>query len=209
MTPADGPPRIVVRGGRVHENAGRPRVRDLHVSGPVLTALDASGPPREPDVVIEAAGASVVPLLTDSVPGGPPEGLGPGDPATFAVVRGSVGTRRVRSLLVAPRDLVAAVVEGRLCVRDGVPLLDAGPRGSSTVAAERWCGAWRDRGSDLVQHLLPDGRYTETRGGRVDAYTGRYWLVGDHVLYLDDSGFWADGRLIGDVLHHAGFVMDR
>ena len=60
-----------------------------------------------------------------------------------------------------------------------------------------------------MQELRPDGRYSETRNGRADAYTGRYWVRGAEIAYLDDTGFWAFGELVGDELRHADFVMRR
>ncbi|MGI5440451.1 Atu4866 domain-containing protein [Streptomyces shenzhenensis] len=53
------------------------------------------------------------------------------------------------------------------------------------------------------------GRYSETRSGRTDAYTGRYWTRGDRIVYLDDSGFWAFGVRYRETLFHADFVMHR
>ncbi|UMG93962.1 Atu4866 domain-containing protein [Nocardioides sp. TF02-7] len=131
-----------------------------------------------------------------------------GGPETFAVVRGlraSYGDPI--GLVVRPPDLAAVVLRGEVVARDGRARRDPGPGDEAGTA--RAVGAWHDDGHALVQHLLPDGRYTETRSGRADAYTGRYWVAGDQVVYLDDSGFWAFGRWEGDLLHHASFVMDR
>ena len=61
----------------------------------------------------------------------------------------------------------------------------------------------------MTQHLRPDGRYSETRNGREDAWTGRYWTSGPHIVYLDDTGFWAYGQRRDEVLHHAHFVLAR
>nr|WP_269148505.1 Atu4866 domain-containing protein [Micromonospora echinospora] len=52
-------------------------------------------------------------------------------------------------------------------------------------------------------------RYDEARGQRDSAYTGRYEVTGDHIDYWDDSGFTADGRFEGDVLHHGGYLFYR
>lgn len=59
----------------------------------------------------------------------------------------------------------------------------------------------------MTQHLTSDGRHSETRGGRRNAYAGQFWLTGDRITYLDDSGFWAFGQFHRGVLHHAGFVL--
>ncbi|MFC3456050.1 Atu4866 domain-containing protein [Amycolatopsis speibonae] len=74
---------------------------------------------------------------------------------------------------------------------------------------DAWVGAWIDQSQPVEQHLLPNGRCTETRSGRVDAWVGAYWTRGDRIAYLDDTGFWAFGVLAGNVLHHGGFVMTR
>ncbi|WP_231931701.1 Atu4866 domain-containing protein [Micromonospora echinospora] len=34
-------------------------------------------------------------------------------------------------------------------------------------------------------------------------------MTGDHIDYWDDSGFTADGRFEGDVLHHGGYLFYR
>ncbi|MNM76404.1 hypothetical protein D3C81_882280 [compost metagenome] len=61
-----------------------------------------------------------------------------------------------------------------------------------------------------VRHqLLADGRYDEARGSRESAYRGSYIIDGDHIEYLDDTGFSADGDFVDDVLHHAGMVLIR
>lgn len=65
-------------------------------------------------------------------------------------------------------------------------------------------------GDNHVRHeLLADGRYVEARGTREGAYRGRYWLDGDHIEYLDDTGFTADGDFIDGVLHHGGMILRR
>ncbi|MGY1841448.1 MULTISPECIES: Atu4866 domain-containing protein [unclassified Modestobacter] len=70
-------------------------------------------------------------------------------------------------------------------------------------------GAWVDETGFLVQELLPDGRYDETRDGRPHAYQGRYWVEGNRIEYLDDLGFRASGELRDGVLHHGGYRMTR
>lgn len=68
-------------------------------------------------------------------------------------------------------------------------------------------GTWIDRTGYLHQALDPQGRYDETRAGRRHAWTGQYWVQGDRIVYLDDTGFWAFGEFDGEELHHAGYVM--
>ncbi|WP_246199791.1 Atu4866 domain-containing protein [Arthrobacter zhaoguopingii] len=72
-----------------------------------------------------------------------------------------------------------------------------------------YVGMWVTADNQIRQELLPDGRYDEARGERESAYTGRYWVQGTHIEYLDDTGFSADGDFQGDVLHHGGYVFYR
>jgi hypothetical protein len=37
----------------------------------------------------------------------------------------------------------------------------------------------------------------------------RYWMDGNHIDYLDDSGFTADGDFVDGMLHHAGMIFRR
>ena len=61
-----------------------------------------------------------------------------------------------------------------------------------------------------VRHeLLSNGRYDEARGTRQSAYRGRYEVTGDHIDYVDDTGFTADGEFRDGVLYHAGMVLHR
>ncbi|CAM3905147.1 SDR family NAD(P)-dependent oxidoreductase [Kibdelosporangium persicum] len=66
-----------------------------------------------------------------------------------------------------------------------------------------------DQNDFLRQNLLPDGRYDEARGDRPSAYTGRYWVNGTRIDYLDDLGFWAYGEFRDGELHHAGYRLTR
>lgn len=72
-----------------------------------------------------------------------------------------------------------------------------------------YLGLWVTADGHVRQRLLPDGRYDEARGERESAYTGRYWIEGDHIRYKDDTGFSADGDFRDGVLYHAGMVMYR
>lgn len=112
-----------------------------------------------------------------------------------------------RTLLVPPRDLIAVLVDGTLVAWHGKPTRPAGSAG--TAPGDPRLGTWTDPGQRLEQHLTADGRYSETRDGRRDAYTGRFWLDGDRITYLDDQDFWAFGEFVDGVLHHARFVMRR
>jgi hypothetical protein len=72
-----------------------------------------------------------------------------------------------------------------------------------------YVGMWVTEDGHIRQELLADGRYDEARGSRTSAYTGRYWIEGDHIEYADDTGFTADGEFRDGVLHHAGYVFRR
>jgi hypothetical protein len=202
---------FVITGAHVSERPDTAVSRDLAVADGVFV-------PTPPDgaEAIAAPGAYAVPLMVDSALARRPRSqsgvydLVPGNPATFALVRRPVSESRIRTMLVvAPRELMAVYVSGHLEARDGEPTRPAGQDLADAAARAAWVGTWEDPGHDLLQHLGPDGRYSETRGGRANAYTGRYWVRDGRITYLDDAGFWAFGELLDDVLHHAGFVMTR
>lgn len=185
---------------------------DLHVVGERLTA-EAPAPGT---AVVDARGASAVPLMVDTIVDqlSPAQRyayeLMPGNLATVAVVRRRVSASQVRSMLVvSPADLLGVWVAGHLEAWHGEPTRPAGQDLTDAEVSATWTGNWRDPRRNLVQHLGRDGRYSETRNGRRNAYTGRYWVHANRITYLDDSGFWAFGELLDGVLHHAGFVMAR
>jgi len=72
-----------------------------------------------------------------------------------------------------------------------------------------YAGLWVTADGHIRHELLPDGRYDEQRGSRKSAYRGRYAISGDHIDYVDDTGFTADGDFVDDVLHHAGMILYR
>jgi hypothetical protein len=203
---------FVVAGANVMETPRTVVRRDLYVSDGVLVA-------ERPDrgaTVIAAEGAYAVPLLVDSAVAQRPESqrgtydLVPGSLATFALVRRPVSESQVRRMLVVdPADLAAVYVAGHLEAREGAPTRPAGEDLADPAVRETWVGTWEDPSRELEQHLNADGRYAETRSGRANAYTGRYWVRDGRITYLDDSGFWAFGELLDGTLHHAGFVMTR
>jgi hypothetical protein len=80
---------------------------------------------------------------------------------------------------------------------------------AESAAPHPYLGMWVTADNHIRQELLPDGRYDEARGTRQSAYTGRYEVTGEHIDYWDDSGFTADGRFDGDVLHHGGYLFYR
>lgn len=74
---------------------------------------------------------------------------------------------------------------------------------------DKYVGLWVTADGVIRHQLLPGGRYDEARGRRESAYLGRYWLEGDHIEYVDDTGFTADGDFRDGVLYHAGMVLYR
>jgi hypothetical protein len=77
------------------------------------------------------------------------------------------------------------------------------------TASHPYAGMWVTADGHIRHELLPDGRYDEARGTRRSAYRGRYWIEGDHIEYVDDTGFTADGDFRDGVLYHAGMVLYR
>jgi hypothetical protein len=199
---------IVIRDALVHVTPSQTVRGDVVATDGVITHV---GPARQPDPagarLLDGAGASVVPILIDSAirARGRSAGheLAPGNPAVLAVIRGIVPASRIgEMLIVSPRDMLAVILEDHVVAWDGNP---AAP----DDAGSAWVGAWTDSARGMTQFLTADGRYSETRGGREDAYTGRYWARREWIAYLDDTGFWAFGQHTDDILHHGGFVLRR
>lgn len=76
-------------------------------------------------------------------------------------------------------------------------------------APHPYVGMWVTEDGHVRHNLLPDGRYDEARGKRESAYQGRYRLTGNHIDYVDDTGFTADGNFVDGVLYHGGMVLRR
>ncbi|MGF9698274.1 Atu4866 domain-containing protein [Paenibacillus sp. MABNR03] len=72
-----------------------------------------------------------------------------------------------------------------------------------------YVGMWVTKDGYIRHELLPNGRYDEARGQRQSAYQGSYVVAGDHIEYVDDTGFTADGDFINGILYHAGMVLYR
>ncbi len=72
-----------------------------------------------------------------------------------------------------------------------------------------YVGMWHTSDTYVRHQLLPNGRYVEARGTRESAYTGSYVVTGDHIDYVDDTGFTADGDFIDGILHHGGMILHR
>ena len=80
---------------------------------------------------------------------------------------------------------------------------------SKVADQNKYVGMWVTRDGQIRHELLPGGRYNEGRGNRKSAYRGSYTLTGDHIDYVDDTGFTADGEFRDGVLHHAGMILYR
>lgn len=86
----------------------------------------------------------------------------------------------------------------------------AQPAQARQDAAHPYVGMWVTEDGHIRHELLPNGRYDEQRGNRKSAYRGRYRITGNHIDYVDDTGFSADGEFVSqDVLHHGGMVFRR
>ncbi|MDX2701246.1 Atu4866 domain-containing protein [Streptomyces sp. PA03-6a] len=72
-----------------------------------------------------------------------------------------------------------------------------------------YVGMWVTADGFIRQELLANGRYDEARGNRKSAYTGRYTVVGNHIDYVDDTGFTATGDVRDGVLHHEHLLLFR
>lgn len=70
-----------------------------------------------------------------------------------------------------------------------------------------YVGMWVTADGYIRHELLPNGRYDEARGDRKSAYQGSYTIEGNHIEYVDDTGFTADGDFVDGVLYHAGMVL--
>jgi len=64
-----------------------------------------------------------------------------------------------------------------------------------------------DADGRIRQKLRADGRYVEARDGRHSTYTGSYTVDGNHLEYVDDTGFTATGDVRDGVLFHEHLVL--
>jgi len=78
-----------------------------------------------------------------------------------------------------------------------------------TTDNHSYVGIWVTADGYIRHELLPGGRYDEARGKRKSAYQGRYVMTGNHIDYIDDTGFAADGDFVDGILYHAGMVLRR
>ena len=79
----------------------------------------------------------------------------------------------------------------------------------SAMQTHPYVGMWVTADGHVRHELLANGRYDEARGRKKSAYQGSYTLSGNHIDYLDDTGFTADGEFLDEVLYHGGMVLYR
>ncbi len=77
------------------------------------------------------------------------------------------------------------------------------------MADHDFVGMWVTKDGHIRQELLPNGRYDEARGTTKSAYQGSYTVTGNHIDYVDDTGFTATGDVIDGVLYHEKLVLYR
>ncbi|WP_225587053.1 Atu4866 domain-containing protein [Algoriphagus sp. Y33] len=72
---------------------------------------------------------------------------------------------------------------------------------------KKYIGMWVTKDNHIRQELLPNNRYDEARGNRKSAYQGKYKVSGNHIDYVDDTGFSAVGKFVDEkTLHHGGYI---
>jgi len=101
---------------------------------------------------------------------------------------------------------ILAAAAGAPVAQTPIKVLD---EGNKTMTALSYVGMWVTADGNIRHELLPNGRYVEARGTREKAYQGRYTITGNHIDYVDDTGFAADGDFVDDVLYHGGMVLYR
>ncbi|CAA9267230.1 MAG: hypothetical protein AVDCRST_MAG57-2911 [uncultured Blastococcus sp.] len=198
---------------------------DVLIGGPtvvgvgpgLLTAADDDGM-----YVVPCAGLTIVPAVVDHLA---VQGLrsardqrvgtlAPGMPATFAVLPTELAAdlnAAVETMSKHPEQVLAFVADGVARSWNGRSLHAAAPAGDELrdPSDSPYLGMWIDETGFLHQELTADGRYDETRGGRPNAFQGKFWIDGERIDYLDDLGFWAFGDFREGVLFHAGYVLRR
>ena len=70
-----------------------------------------------------------------------------------------------------------------------------------------YIGMWVTQDGYIRHELMPNNRYDEARGNRKSAYQGRYKITGNHIDYVDDTGFTADDDFRKGILYHGGMIL--
>lgn len=171
-------------------------------------------------VVVDCTGLTVVPGVVENdtvaglrrLPSDRVGTLAPGNPATFAVISGHhSGAQALEQVIWRPEQAAAIVVDGEIALFNGRRIVEPQtvPDPRQSPCDSPYLGMWIDETGFIHQELTADGRYDEARGGRPHAYQGSFWIEGDRIVYRDDLGFWAYGRFVDGVLHHASYVFHR
>ncbi|GAA2077114.1 Atu4866 domain-containing protein [Actinomadura alba] len=165
-------------------------------------------------IIIDCADCLVLPSRTDFTGTGSTGTLAPGNRADIAVIRiADPDSTPDGPIIARDRHLDILLDGGQVTLWNGHPADPAQGTGDVVPPAATtdhpYVGLWVDQDDFLRQGLLPDGRYDEARGDRPSAYTGRYWIDGTRIDYLDDLGFWAYGEFHDGELHHAGYRLTR
>jgi len=79
--------------------------------------------------------------------------------------------------------------------------------GNTIEKSKDYIGIWVTADGNIRHELLPNNRYDEARGNRKSTYQGSYKMTGNHIDYLDDTGFTADGYFKDGILYHAGMIL--
>ncbi|SDR06184.1 protein Atu4866 [Pseudoxanthomonas sp. CF125] len=105
----------------------------------------------------------------------------------------------------------AAPVAGEAPLATAVSVANASDPNQETpvMKTHPYAGMWVTADGYIRHELLPNGRYDEARGRKQSAYRGSYTITGNHIDYVDDTGFTADGEFVDGVLYHAGMVLYR
>ena len=122
----------------------------------------------------------------------------------------SARTLRVLSGLVAGIATATAIALSVAAQSGtGAQATETQSKRTGTMTTQSFVGMWVTADGYIRHELLPNGRYDEARGSKRSAYQGRYVITGNHIDYVDDTGFTADGDFIDGVLHHAGMILRR
>lgn len=109
--------------------------------------------------------------------------------------------------------LASSIIGGAIILLAVGPALSTALRNETentmTQQPHPYVGMWVTEDGYIRHELLPNGRYDEARGKRKSAYQGSYVVTGNHIDYVDDTGFTAAGDFVDDVLYHAGMVLRR
>jgi Agrobacterium tumefaciens protein Atu4866 len=112
--------------------------------------------------------------------------------------------------IVTATAIVAALIKPMAAQSSTfVQATDTQSKGAGTMATQSFVGMWVTADGHIRHELLSNGRYDEARGSKRSAYQGRYVITGNHIDYVDDTGFAADGDFVDGVLYHAGMILRR